>query len=60
MKIVFLQNFTKFTGKHLYRSLFTKEAPTQVFLCGFCENFKSTYFVEHLRTAAFVSNKSTP
>ena len=29
-----------------------KEALTQVFSCEFCEIFKSTYFEEHLQTAA--------
>ena len=28
--------------------------PAEVFFCEFCEVFKNTYFVEHLRTAAFV------
>ena len=29
-----------------------KETQTQVFSCEFCEIFKNTFFVEHLRTAA--------
>ena len=29
-----------------------KVTPTYVFLCGFCELFKNTYFVEYLQTAA--------
>ena len=29
-----------------------KETPAQVFYCEFCEFFKNTYLVEHLRTAA--------
>ena len=28
--------------------------PAEVFFCEFCEVFKNTYFVEHLRTATFV------
>ena len=59
-----LKNFAKILGKHLCRSLFfnkvaggadniiLKETPAQVFCCEFSENFKNTYFVEHLRTAA--------
>ena len=57
-------NFAKFTGKHLYQGLFLnrfashacnfikKEALVQVFLCGFCEVFKNTFFTKHLRTTA--------
>ena len=40
----FLVNITKRSYK--------KEAPTQVFSCEYCETFKKTYFVDHLRTAA--------
>ena len=59
-----LKNFAKILGKHLCQSLFfnrvaggagniiLKEPPAQVFSCEFSENFKNTYFVEHLRTAA--------
>ena len=32
--------------------LHQRETPTQVFSCEYCEIFKSTYFGEHLRTAA--------
>ena len=32
-----------------------KETPTQVFSCEFYQNFKNTYFEEHLPTAAFYS-----
>ena len=32
--------------------LYYKKTPTQVFSCEHCEIFKSTYFKEHLRTAA--------
>ena len=40
-----LENFTKFTGKHLYQSLFfNKETLAQVFPSEFCEIFKNTYF----------------
>ena len=50
-----LKKSIKFTGKHLYQSLFfnkvaglrhfiKKETPTQMFFCEFCEIFKSTFF----------------
>ena len=35
----------------------TKETPTQVFCCDFCEIFKRTYFGEQLRTTASGDNK---
>ena len=65
-----LRNFTKFTGKHLCRSLFfnrcmpqacnfiKKEALTQVFSCGFCEIFKNTFLTEQIRATTFVANPS--
>ena len=31
----------------------TAQVPAQMFSCEFCEIYKNTYFVEHLRTAAF-------
>ena len=44
-----LQNFTKFTGKHLCQSLFIKkETLAQVFSCEFCKIFKNTFSTEHL------------
>ena len=62
-----LINFAKFTGKHLRQSLFLiklpatlfiqKETLTQVFSCELCEIFKNTFFTEHLRVAASVSNR---
>ena len=49
-----LRNFSKFTGKHLCQSLFfnkvKKETLAQVFSCEFCENFKNTFFTEHVWT----------
>ena len=40
-----LGNFVKFTGKHLYQSLFfNKEALAQVFSSEFCEISKNTVF----------------
>ena len=52
-----LRNFAKFTGKHLYQSLFfnkvaglrpatlfKKETLAQVFCCEFCEISKDTFF----------------
>ena len=37
-----LKNSAKFTGKHLWRTLF-KKTPPQVFLKRFCEIFKKTF-----------------
>ena len=47
--------FSKFTGKHLCRSLL--EAPTQVFSCEFCEIFKNILFREHLLCLLLVISK---
>ena len=56
-----LGNFSKLTGKHLYRSLFfrpqtcnfvKKETLTQVFSCEFSEISKNTLFTEHLWATA--------
>ena len=33
--------------------LFKKETPAQLFSSKYCKHFKSTYFEQHLRTAAF-------
>ena len=51
-----LINFAKFTGKHLFQSLFfnKKETLTQVFSFEFCEIFKNTLFKEIPATAASV------
>ena len=56
------KNFKKFTGKLLRHTSFLnkvagikaatllkKETLAQVLSCGFCEIFKNTYFIEHLR-----------
>ena len=57
--IRYVMNFTKFRGKNLWGSLFSKfadgrpaEALAQMFAFEFYEIFKFTYFVEHLRMAA--------
>ena len=62
-----LRNFAKFTGKHLYQSVFLnkvagvspatllKKTLAQVFSCEFCEISKNTSFTEHLRTTASVA-----
>ena len=50
-----LKNGTKFTGKHLCQSLFFNniaELKTQVSSCEFCEIFKNTFFIKHVRTTA--------
>ena len=56
-----LKNFAKFTGKHLCRNLFfnkvadlrpailLKQDAGAGVSCDFCEIFKNTFFVEHLR-----------
>ena len=69
-----LGNFTKFTGKHLCKSLFfdkvvglwgetcnfiKKETLAQVFSCEFCEISKNTFFTEHLRMTASASVLTT-
>ena len=63
-KIGFPKNPVIFKGKHLCWSLFLiklqaqapqlyqKETPTQVFSCEYYEISKSSYFEEHLWTAA--------
>ena len=59
LKKVFLKNFTKFTGKYLYWSLFfKKENPPKVFSCEFCEIFKNTFLTEHLLASASFCNSS--
>ena len=65
-----LRNFTKFTGKHMYQSLFCnkvaglrpatllkKRLLAQVFSYEFCGISKSTFFTEHLWAIASVSSK---
>ena len=59
-----LKNFAKFTGKHLYQSLFfnkvagatcnviKKETLAQVFSCEFCEISKNTFLTEHVWATA--------
>ena len=52
----FLENFAKFTGKHLCQSLFfnkVSETPAQVLFCEFCEIFKNTYIYRTPLVAAF-------
>ena len=59
-KIGALKNFAKFSGKHLWQSLFfnkvaetcnfiKKDTLAQVFSCKFWEIFKNTFLTEHLR-----------
>ena len=59
-KIGVLINFAIFTGKHRRWTLFliklqffrpatlSKETPTQVFSCEYCDIFKNSSFIEHL------------
>ena len=61
-----LRNFAKFTGKHLYQSLFVnkvagltcnfikKESLAQVFSCEFCKIFKNTFFYRTPQVAASI------
>ena len=52
IKKVVLKNFAKFSGKHLYRSLFLNQvAGTGVFLW-ILQNSKNTFFTERLWTTA--------
>ena len=44
-----LENFSKFTGKNLNRSLFFNKVGGQVYSCEFREIFKNAFFIEHLR-----------
>ena len=47
------KNFAKFTGEHLYQSLFfKKETLAQAFSCEFCEISKNAFFTEQLLTTA--------
>ena len=52
---VVLNNFTKFTGKHVCLSLFL-ENPTPVFSFEFLEIVKNAFSTEHLRVTASVSD----
>ena len=48
-KISVLKNFAIFTGKHLRKNtIFNKVAGLQ-FSCEYCESFKSSFFIKHLR-----------
>ena len=54
-----ITNFAKFIEKRLQRlkscNFIKNETLVQVFSCEFCEIFKNTYFVEHLRTTTSVN-----
>ena len=64
-----LENFTKFTGKHLCQSLFLskvagwalqlyqKKTPAQVLFCEFCKHFKNTFLYRTPSVAASVITK---
>ena len=58
MKKGVLENFAKFTGKHLCRpqacNFINKKTLAQVFSCEFCEIFKNNFFTEHLWTTASI------
>ena len=57
-KNVVPRNFSKFTGKQLYQSLFNnfnkKETLARVFFCESCEISKKTLLKEHLQATASV------
>ena len=63
MKNSALENFAKFTGKHISRSLFFNffsslfylffSTSTHAFSCIFCKVFKRIFFTDHLRATAF-------
>ena len=57
-KIVIFKTFAIFIRKHLCWSLFLnffffKKTPTQVFPCEYCEVFKNSFFIEHLRSCFY-------
>ena len=56
MKKAFIKIFAIFTRKLQTSNLNTNvfQIPTQMFSSEYCNIFKSTYFEEHLPTAAFV------
>ena len=58
-----LRNFSKFTGKHMCKSLsfnkvagrlqcYLKRGSTKVLSCEFCEISKNTFFMEHILATA--------
>ena len=63
-----MKDFTKFTGKHLYRKLFLiinnftknrRDFVAQIFSCEFCEIFEKTPFAEHHPAAALKRGASS-
>ena len=55
MKKGVFRNFTKFTVKHQYQSLFIKkETLAQVLSCELCEISYNTFFTKHLQTTASI------
>ena len=48
-KTSILKFFSKFTGKHLCRSLFFNKVEGLVFSCELWEIFKNSFFIHHLR-----------
>ena len=51
-----LKKFTKFTGKYPCQSLLFNKVSGEIFSCGFCKIFKSTFFTEHIWTTASLSS----
>ena len=59
-KIDVLENFANSQENTFARVSFLIskiEALAQVFSCEFCETFKNTFFIEHLRVTTSVSNR---
>ena len=48
------RNFAKFTGKHLFQSLFFNKVFLQVFFCKFCRISENTFFYRTPPVAAFL------
>ena len=48
-KIGVFKKFAIFTAKHLRWSLFNKVAGLRVISCEYCQFFKNSFFIEHLR-----------
>ena len=55
------RNFAKFTGKHLWQSLFLNQV-AEVLSCEFCEISKNTFFYRTtpVATSAYAHNKHLP
>ena len=59
-KTYFLKNFKKFHWKPAISASLSDLNPAQAFCSKFCDTFKNTYFVGHLRRDAYVIEKIYP